>query len=189
MRCWASSNSDSDGAVRADARGVVRDLVIEAEDAAQGESGVGALSDEHDLIAVARTARLEAVSRSALSRLTDQRALGSVARRATRGAIAKEALAKLDDHDEIQAVAVKTDDKTIALLAFDRLTEGHLTRDVLEHLGKLAKQKAVQRRARGRAVSSRRACKASASEPSRRRLRQARRPRERDRSRSRPERA
>ena len=140
--------SDSDGAVRADARGVVRDLVIEAEDAAQGESGVGALSDEHDLIAVARTARLEAVSRSALSRLTDQRALGSVARRATRGAIAKEALAKLDDHDEIQAVAVKTDDKTIALLAFDRLTEGHLTRDVLEHLGKRAKQKAVQRRAR-----------------------------------------
>ena len=140
--------SDSDGAVRADARGVVRDLMIEAEDSAQGELGVGALSDEHELIAVARTARLEAVSRSALSRLTDQRALGSVARRATRGAIAKEALAKLDDLDEIQAVAVKTDDKTIALLAFDRLTEGHLTRDVLEHLGKRAKQKAVQRRAR-----------------------------------------
>ena len=141
--------SDGDGAVRMEAQSIVRDLVIEAEDATQGELGVGALSDEHDLIAVARTARLESVSRAALSRLTDQRALGSVARRATRGAIAKEALAKLDDLDEIQSVAVKTDDKAIALLAFDRLTdEGHLTRDVLEGLGKRAKQKAVQRRAR-----------------------------------------
>ncbi len=140
--------SDSDGAVREQAQGVVRGLVIEAEDAAQGESGVGALSDEHDLIAVARTARLESVSRSALTRLTDQRSLGSVARRATRGAIAQEALARLDDFDEIQSVAVKTDDKSIALLAFDRLIEGNLTRDVLEHVGKRAKQKAVQRRAR-----------------------------------------
>ncbi len=140
--------SDGDGAVRAQAQGVVRYLVIGTEDALKGELGVGVLSDEHDLIAVARTAYLESVSRAALLRLTDQRAIGSVARRATRREIAKEALAKLDDPGEIQAVVLKTDDKAIALLAFDRLTEGHLTREVLEQLGKRAKQKAVQRRTR-----------------------------------------
>ena len=139
---------ESDTTVRGEAEGVLRDLVIEAEDQTAGEAGLSAVSNERDLVAVARTARLESVSREALSRLTDPRAIGSVARRATRGEIAHEALSKLDDGAELLAVAVKADEKAIAVRAFERLSAGHLNRDILEQLSKRAKQKAVQRRAK-----------------------------------------
>ena len=139
---------DSDTTVRGEAESLLRDLAIEAEDLSSGELGLSAVSNERDLVAVARSARLESVSRVALSRLKDPRAIGSVARRATRGEIAKEALSRLDDPEELLAVTLKSEDKATAVGAFERLSAGHLTRDVLEQLGKRAKQKAVQRRAK-----------------------------------------
>ena len=144
---------DSDTSVRGEAEGVLRDLVIEAEDFSSGELGLNAVSNERDLVTVARSARLESISRVALSRLKDPRAIGSVARRATRGEIANEALSRLDDPGEIFGVAVKSEDKAIAVRAFERLTGGHLTREVLEQLGKRAKQRAVQRRAKAALVA------------------------------------
>ena len=139
---------DGDTMVRSEAEGMLRDLAIEAEDLSSIELGLGAVSNERDLVAVARSARLESVSRVALAKLKDPRALGSVARRATRGEIAKEALSRIDDPVEILAVAMKSEDKAIAVGAFVRLTAGHLTRDILEQLSKRAKQKAVLRRAK-----------------------------------------
>ena len=142
------ARDDGDTMVRSEAEGMLRDLAIEAEDLSSIELGLGAVSNERDLVAVARSARLESVSWVALAKLKDPRALGSVARRATRGEIAKEALSRIDDPVEILAVALKSEDKAIAVGAFVRLTTGHLTRDILEQLSKRAKQKAVQRRAK-----------------------------------------
>jgi len=142
------ASDDVDTTVRGEAKSVLRDLAIEAEDLGSIEHGLAVVSNERDLVAVARSARLESVSLVALGRLKDPRAIGSVARRATHGEIAKEALSRLDDPNEIMAVALKSEDKAIAVGAFERLTAGHLTRDVLEQLSKQAKQKAVQRRAK-----------------------------------------
>ena len=142
------ARDDGDTTVRSEAEEMLRDLAIEAEDLSSIELGLGAVSNERDLVAVARSARLESVSRVALAKLKDPRALGLVARRATRGEIAKEALSRLDDPAEILAVALNSEDKAITVGAFERLTAGHLTRDTLEQLSKRAKQKAVQRRAK-----------------------------------------
>ena len=140
--------ADDDVAVRTMAREFVRDLVIESEDEALGARGLQELSVDRDLVTVARSARLASVSRAALARLDDQRAIGSVARRAMLSDVAEEALARLEDPQELQAVAAKTDDKAIAVMAFERLAAGEVGRDLLEQLAKRSRQKAVQRRAR-----------------------------------------
>ena len=142
------ARDDSDTSVRGEAEGALRNLAIESENLGAGELGLSGLSNERDLVAVARSARLESVCRAALSRLKEPRAIGAVARRATRVEVAREALSRLEDPTELLAVAEKSEDKAIAVRAFERLTAGHLTRDILEQLGKRAKQKAVQRRAK-----------------------------------------
>ena len=88
---------DADEVVREQARGLVRDLVIESEETAVAEPVLAALPGARDLIAVGRSARLESLRRAALSRLNDARALGSVARRTSHPEIAKAALARLED--------------------------------------------------------------------------------------------
>ena len=140
-------SADEDPMVRTEAQRAIRELLIESEDREAGEVGLRGLSDERDLVAVARSARLESVSRMALAKLSDPGALGRVARRSTRGSIAKEALSRLDAPDELLAVALKTEDKAIAVGAFERLANVHLSRDALQQLGRQAKQKAVRRRA------------------------------------------
>ena len=142
------AREDSDTSVRGEAEGALRNLAIESEDLSAAEQGLSGLSNDRDLVAVARSARLESVSRVALSRLKEPRAIGAVARRATRVEVAREALSQLEDPVELLAVAEKSEDKAIAVRAFERLTAGHLTRDILEQLSKRAKQKAVQRRAK-----------------------------------------
>ncbi len=142
------ARDDGDPAVRSGAEVILRDLAIEAENLVSIEMGLGAISTERELVAVARSARLASVSRLALAKLKDPQAIGSVARRARRGEIAREALSRLDDPDEILTVAMKSEDKAIAVGAFERLMAGHLTRDILVQLSKQAKQKAVQRRAK-----------------------------------------
>ena len=140
--------ADDDVSVRTFALEILRDLVVEAEDEAVGARGLQELSGDRDLVVVAESARLTTVSRAALARLDDQRAIGAVARRAAVSEVAKEALARLEDLQELEAVATKTADKAVGVMAFERLTEGEVGRDLLEQLSKRAKQKAVQRRAR-----------------------------------------
>ena len=142
------SRGDEDAVVRNEAREIVRDLVIETEDVDQARRGLEALSLDRDLVAIARTARLESISREALYRLSDPRSIGQVARRTTWSDVARQALTRLDDAVELQAIAEKTEDKAVALLAFERLVAGSPDGDVLERLAKRSKQKAVQRRAR-----------------------------------------
>ena len=144
---------DADEVVREQARGVVRDLVIESAEMAAAEQALAALPGERDLVAVARSARLESISRVALSRLNNARALGSVARRANHPETAKAALARLEDPAEIEAVVLKADDKVVAVMAFERLTADSQSRDTLEGIARRAKQKAVARRAKAALVA------------------------------------
>ena len=146
--------SDDAEAVRHEAAAGIRDLAIDSPDEAIGIRGVEALSGERDLVAVAREARIETVGRLALSRVQSPRALSVVARRALRPAVAKEALERLDDPEELQAVAVKSEDRAIALGAFERLAAKGISREVIEHIGRRARQKAVQRRAKTALSSS-----------------------------------
>ena len=144
---------DADGVVREQARGLVRDLVIKSEETAVAEPALAALPGARDLIAVARSARLESLRRAALSRLNDARALGSVARRTSHPEIAKAALARLEDPAEIEAVVLKADDKVVAVMAFERLAADSPSRDTLEGIARRATQKAVARRAKAALVA------------------------------------
>ena len=140
-------STDRDPSVRAEAQRTIRELLIESEDPDTGELGLRGLSDERDLVAVARLARLESLSRKALAKLNEPGSLGMVARHATWREIAGEALSRLETPEELLAVAAKTEDKVIAVRAFERLVDGHLSRDILQQIGKQARQKAVRRRA------------------------------------------
>ena len=144
---------DADEVVREQARGLVRDLVIESEETAVAEPALAALPGVRDLIAVARSARLESIRRAALSRLNDARALGSVARRTRYPEIAKAALARLEDPAEIEAVVLKSHDKVVAVTAFERLAADAPSRDTLEGIARRAKQRAVARRAKAALVA------------------------------------
>ena len=139
---------DSDASVRAEASGVVRELVIAAEDPSVAEPALASLSEERDLVAVARSARHSAISRTALLRLHHARALGAVARRADHIEIAMEALARLEDPAELEAVALKSDNRRIAVAAFERLSAQSPSRSMLEGIARRSKQKTVARRAR-----------------------------------------
>ena len=144
---------DADEVVREQARGVVRDLVIESAETAAAEQALAALPGERDLVAVARSARLESISRAALSRLNNARALGSIARRANHAETAKAALARLEDPAEIELVVLKANYKVVAVMAFERLTADSPSRDTLEGIARRAKQKAVARRAKAALVA------------------------------------
>ena len=143
------ARTDSDGQVRDEAISMLRALAVEATESDAGEAALAGLSEARDLGEVARTARVEAVSRSALGRLDSQKAIGAVARRSTHRAVRGEALDRLDDRDELVAVAVKTDHREIALAAFERLAPlGPADRDLLRAIAVRARTKPVSRRAR-----------------------------------------
>tara|TARA_B100001123_G_scaffold106442_1_gene123792 strand:+ start:3705 stop:6602 length:2898 start_codon:yes stop_codon:yes gene_type:complete len=139
--------NDSDIGVRDEAEAVLSDLMIETDDASVARPDVYEVLTDTKLVTIARSARLESVSKLALAALTTQRSIGSVARGAAWNKVAAEALSKLDAPEEILAVAMKSEDKAVATRAFERLTDSDLSRDVLENLAKRAKQKIVRRRA------------------------------------------
>lgn len=138
-----------DSAARAEAVAGVRETVIETTDPEVAAGALGALTDERDLAAVARSAKTETVARAALDRLAGDKAIGVVARRAVRAGIALDAVRRLAEDDELIAVASNADDKGPALAAFDRLTEGDGLDDVaLETIARRTRHKSVARRAR-----------------------------------------
>lgn len=102
-----------------------------------------------DLVTVARSARAEGVSLAAASRVTDAKGLGAIARGARHFETAKAALDRLEDVASFLDVAIKTADRAIGLLAFERLP-AEMDASALEMLAKRARQKAVARRARAR---------------------------------------
>ena len=73
-------SADEDPIVRTEAQRVIRELLIESEDREAGELGLRGLADERDLVAVARSARLESVSLMALAKLSDPGALGAASK-------------------------------------------------------------------------------------------------------------
>jgi hypothetical protein len=112
-------------------------------------------------VLVAKTARVEEVSRRALDTLGgDQRALGTIARRAEHASVRLEALARLTDPHEITATALKTDYKDVGLAAVERLAEAGSLRVVAAR----AKNAAAQRRAKAllRATEEAEAARAAA---------------------------
>ena len=141
--------TDLDGGVRAEAVAVLRMMAVDDTDAERAAGALAGLSEARDLGEVARMARLEAISGSALERLDGQKTISAVARRSVHPAIRRAALARLDDRDELVAVAVKSDHKDIALAAFDQLApDGPEDRERLRTIAVQARTKPVARRAR-----------------------------------------
>ena len=141
--------TDQDGGVRAEAVAMLRMMAVDDTDAERAAGALAGLSEARDLGEVARTARLEAISGSALERLDGQKTISAVARRSAHPAIRRAALARLDDRDELVAVAVKSDHKDIALAAFDQLAPGGPEdRERLRTIAVQARTKPVARCAR-----------------------------------------
>ena len=141
--------TDQNGGVRAEAVAVLRMMAVDDTDAERAAGALAGLSEARDLGEVARMARLEAISGSALERLDGQKTISAVARRSVHPAIRRAALARLDDRDELVAVAVKSDQTDIALAAFDQLApDGPEDRERLRTIAVQARTKPVARRAR-----------------------------------------
>ena len=141
--------ADTDVGVRAEAVAILREMAVGETDPARAAVAVAGLSEARDLGEVARTARLEAISGSALDRLEGQKTIGAVARRSTHSATRLAALARLDDRVELIAVAVKSDHKDIALAAYDLLVSGGPEdRELLKTIAVQARTKPVARRAK-----------------------------------------
>jgi hypothetical protein len=140
------ARTDPDDSVR----GVARDLVIalaqDSADAGQAEIALCGLSDQRDLMVVARSAELEPVARAALDRLTEARLLSTIARQGTHASVRLAALDRLHDTQDLLAVAIKTEHRDAGLAALARLPQD---RDTLETVAVRARSKVVQRRARG----------------------------------------
>ena len=143
------AQTDQDVGVRAEAAALLREMAVDDTDLERAAVALAGLSEARDLGEVARTARLEAISESALERLDGQKTISAVARRSTHPAIRRAALARLDDRDELVAVAVKSDHKDIALAAFDLLAPGEPEdRELLKTIAVQARAKPVARRAK-----------------------------------------
>ena len=141
--------TDQDVGVRADAAARLRAMAVDDTNPERAALALAGLSEVRHLGEVARTARLEAISGSALERLDDQKMISAVARRSAHPAIRRAALVRLDDRDELVAVAVKSDHKDTALAAFDQLAPGGPEdRERLKTIVVQARTKPVARRAR-----------------------------------------
>ena len=141
------------GEVDADTRSAavdgVRDVVVEMTDVGAVGEALGALTDERDLGAIARSAEAEAVGLAALERVVNDKTLSAVARKAKHMVVALEAVRRLSDRSELLAVAIKTDDKATALAAYERLRgDDPADAATLDEIARRAKQKGVARRAR-----------------------------------------
>jgi DNA repair protein SbcC/Rad50 len=144
---------ETDAQVRDEAAGVLLDIALgayEADEAAslaavEGLTALPLADAQKQLVLVAKTARRESVSRSALERLGDDpRALGTTARRAESAETRIAALARLADPQELTATALKADYKDVALGALERIVDPQAWRLIAAR----AKNPAAQRRAR-----------------------------------------
>jgi hypothetical protein len=160
---------ETDTQARDEAAGVLLDIALGAYSASEeaslaaveGLAGLPPADATKQLVLVAKTARVEEVSRRALDTVGgDPRALGTIARRAEHASVRLEALARLADPHEITATALKTDYKDVGLAAVERLAEAGSLRVVAAR----AKNAAAQRRAKAllRATEEAEAARAAA---------------------------
>ena len=141
--------TDQDVDVRVEGAAMLRVMAVDETDPERAALALAGLSEARDLGEVARTAKLEAISGSALERLDGQKTISAVARRSAHPAVRRAALVRLDDRDELVAVAVKSDHKDIALAAFEQLAPGRPEdRERLKTIAVQARTKPVARRAR-----------------------------------------
>jgi hypothetical protein len=138
------ARTDPEASVRDEATDALLRLAVEGQDEAPSLAALAALSHPKHLVAVARSAALEAVARAALPRLADDRALGSVARHGRHPVIRLDALARVADPAEVGAVALKSVHEDAALAALERLGD----EEVIESVAGKARSRAAARRAR-----------------------------------------
>jgi hypothetical protein len=145
--------SDADEGVRDEAAGVLLDIALgafDADDAAslaalQALTALPAPAAQKQIVLVAKAAKREAVSLSALGLLRDdQRALATVGRRSEHAAVRLEALSKVSDADELAATALKSSFRDASLAALDRLTD----RAAIKAIATRGANPAASRRAR-----------------------------------------
>jgi hypothetical protein len=144
------------GIAGADADAGIRDEVVArlagiagGDDASAALQALGALTDQKQIAAVAKTSPAESVRTAAVERLTDVRSLSSVARHATDARTAALAAERVTDAAELLNIAAKTDHKDAGIGALERaMSLAPADRQTLDTLADRAKNKSVAKRAR-----------------------------------------
>lgn len=143
------ARTDGEARVREQAATLLLDLALgafEGTDQAESLAALSGLTDQKQLLAVARGAASEAVARAAVDRVQDAASLGSVARRSAHASVRLQALARLADPAELLAVALRSEFKDVTSAAVERLS----SRDHLEEVASRGKNKTAAKRARAR---------------------------------------
>ncbi|MBM3751840.1 MAG: DUF349 domain-containing protein [Acidimicrobiia bacterium] len=147
-RCIA----DADQSVKDEAADQLAALALDGSDPARAVASANLLTDSRRLANLAKSATSEAsdaVRESALARISDDRQLAAVARHAKVEAIAMSALGRVTSADELLDTVLNSDHKDVALAAFDRVVDANapdLTQ--LKSIEGRSQQKAASKRAR-----------------------------------------
>ena len=140
------ATGDPDPDVRQHAADILLDLALNTTDEGQGIAAIEALWDPKPIMALAKSAMLEPVSRAALDRLADERLIAGVARRSVHPSIRVEALGRLSADPILADVALRTEHADVALAALDRIADPAL----LESIALRGRNKVAARRAGAR---------------------------------------
>lgn len=160
------ARDDADARVREEGASLLFDLAIGAVEGSEADclAALEGLSEQRQIVAVAKTASSESVARAALARVEDPAAVASVARRSTHPSVRLEALARVADSRELLAIALRSEFKDVSLAAVERLGSD---REALEDVASHARNKSAAKRARtlARAIDEAAALAAAAAAP------------------------
>src|SRR5262249_54727864 len=168
----AMSADDVDPAIREEILARLADMAVGSEPE-KASRALGALADQRQISAVAKTSPLENIRADAIARLTDVKSLSSVARHAADPRTATMATERIQDSAELLNVASKTDHKDAGLVALERAVAlGAADRGTLDELAERAKNKSVGKRARAmvQAIDEAEAAKRAGHEQQQRRV-------------------
>ena len=143
------------------------------DDPAAAAAALGALTNQKQIGAVAKTSPVDELRLDAVGRLTDLKVLSSVARNAADARVAGLAADRLQDPADLLNVAARTDHKDVGMSALERaVAAGGTDRQTLDDLAERAKNKSVARRARTmvQAMDDAEAARRTALEEQQRRL-------------------
>src|SRR5258708_5458719 len=145
----AIAGSDPDAGIRGEVLERLAGVAASGDSAATAVLALGALTDQKQIAAVAKTSPHESVRTDGVGRLTDVKSLSSVARNAADARTAALAAERVQDHAELLNIAARTDHKDAGVGALERAAAGAaVDRDTLDGIADRAKNKAVAKRAR-----------------------------------------
>ncbi len=145
----AIAGSEADAGIRDEVLGRLANVAVSGDSAESALLALGALTDQKQIAAVAKSSSIDPVRAEAVARLTDVKSLSSVARNASDPRTAALAAERIQDQAELLNVAARTDHKEAGVGALERaVANGGVDRGALESLSERAKSKSVAKRAR-----------------------------------------